>query len=67
MFARANITAALTHRIKQFAVKAPHYRVVWTIGGTTPNFHVPGAGARRCSEDDVDPAQLHPLDGTTGT
>jgi len=40
MFARANITAALTHRIKQFAVKAPHYRVVWTIGGTSASARV---------------------------
>lgn len=23
---------------KRFDVKGPHYRVVWTIGGTTPSF-----------------------------
>lgn len=26
------------NRIKTFPVKAPNYRVVWTIGGTTPSF-----------------------------
>ncbi len=24
--------------IKQFTMKAPHYRIVWTLGGTTPSF-----------------------------
>lgn len=24
--------------VKQFDVKAPQYRVVWTLGGTTPSF-----------------------------
>jgi hypothetical protein len=23
---------------KQFMVKAPYYRLVWTLGGTTPNY-----------------------------
>lgn len=31
------ITAA-AKKVKQFAVKAPYYRVVWTITGTTPSF-----------------------------
>lgn len=25
-------------KVKTFTVKAPHYRVVWVIGGTTPSF-----------------------------
>lgn len=25
-------------KVKSFTVKAPSYRVVWTIGGTTPSF-----------------------------
>jgi hypothetical protein len=25
-------------KVKQFALKAPHYRLVWTITGTTPSF-----------------------------
>lgn len=31
------ITAAAV-RVKRVDVKAPHYRVVWTITGTTPSF-----------------------------
>jgi hypothetical protein len=31
------ITAAKV-TVKQFAVRAPIYRVVWTVGGTTPSF-----------------------------
>lgn len=31
------ITAA-KKTVKQFAVKAVHYRLVWTIAGTTPSF-----------------------------
>jgi len=29
---------AIGLKAKTFAVKAPSYRVVWTIGGTTPSF-----------------------------
>lgn len=29
---------AVGSAVKQFAVKAPLYRLVWTIGGTTPSF-----------------------------
>lgn len=25
-------------KVKTFSVKAPHYRVAWVIGGTTPSF-----------------------------
>lgn len=32
------ITAATVRVAKQFAVKAPFYRLVWTIAGTTPSF-----------------------------
>lgn len=28
----------ITRKVRTFAVKAPHYRVVWVIGGTTPSF-----------------------------
>jgi hypothetical protein len=31
------ITAA-ANRVKQFAIKAPLYRIVWAITGTTPSF-----------------------------
>lgn len=31
------VTAAGT-KAKQFAVKGTHYRIVWTISGTTPSF-----------------------------
>jgi xanthine dehydrogenase molybdopterin-binding subunit B len=37
----ADAFAALTAvaaRVKQFLVKAPQYRIVWTITGTTPSF-----------------------------
>lgn len=33
----AQITAA-TKVVKQFAAKMPFFRLVWTIGGTTPSF-----------------------------
>lgn len=33
----AQITAT-TAKVKQFAVKAAYYRVVWTIAGTSPSF-----------------------------
>lgn len=33
----ASITA-VTAKVGRFAVKAPFYRVVWTIAGTTPSF-----------------------------
>lgn len=33
----AQITATKT-TVKSFTVKAPHYRIVWTVGGTTPSF-----------------------------
>lgn len=32
------ITAAPTRLIKQFPVKAPFFRLRWTISGTTPSF-----------------------------
>jgi len=32
------ITAATARVVKQFVAKAPFYRLVWTIGGTTPSF-----------------------------
>lgn len=32
------ITAATVRAVKQFAVKAPFFRLVWTVGGTTPSF-----------------------------
>jgi hypothetical protein len=31
------ITTAV-NRVKNFQVKAPHYRLVWAITGTTPSF-----------------------------
>lgn len=31
------ITAA-AQKVKSFVIKAPHYRLVWTITGTTPSF-----------------------------
>lgn len=34
----ASITTGPTRTIKQFPVRAPFYRLVWTIGGTTPSF-----------------------------
>lgn len=34
-FAQITATGAVS---KQFTVKAPHYRVEWTLGGTTPSF-----------------------------
>lgn len=33
----AAITAA-AKKVKRFDAKAPHYRIVWTITGTTPSF-----------------------------
>jgi len=32
------ITAATVRVVKQFPVRAPFFRVVWTITGTTPSF-----------------------------
>lgn len=32
------ITAATVRRLQQFPVKAPFFRLVWTIAGTTPSF-----------------------------
>ncbi len=32
------ITAATVRRFQQFPVRAPFFRIVWTIGGTTPSF-----------------------------
>lgn len=32
------ITAATVRAVKQFPVKAPFFRLVWTIAGTTPSF-----------------------------
>jgi hypothetical protein len=32
------ITAATVRRLQQFPVRAPFFRLVWTIGGTTPSF-----------------------------
>jgi hypothetical protein len=32
------ITAATVRAVKQFVAKAPFYRLVWTVGGTTPSF-----------------------------
>lgn len=34
----ASITTGPTRTIKQFPIRAPFYRLVWTIGGTTPSF-----------------------------
>lgn len=39
----ANLTisayaAATGAKVKQFTIKAPYYRVVWTIAGTTPSY-----------------------------
>jgi hypothetical protein len=32
------ITAATVRAVKQFPVKAPFFRLVWTVAGTTPSF-----------------------------
>jgi hypothetical protein len=32
------ITAATVRAVKSFTVKMPFYRLVWTVGGTTPSF-----------------------------
>jgi hypothetical protein len=32
------ITAATVRRLLQFPVRAPFFRLVWTVGGTTPSF-----------------------------
>lgn len=34
----SQITAATVRRFQQFPVKAPFFRLVWTIAGTTPSF-----------------------------
>lgn len=32
------ITAATVRRLQQFPIKAPFFRLVWTVAGTTPSF-----------------------------